>query len=99
MPNQVTVVAEFVALPGKAHEAREELKKLVAPTRREEGCLRYELNEVSGEAGRFFFVEDWASKAALDTHLQSAHLTAALERAATLFEKGYPRVALCSRVA
>jgi quinol monooxygenase YgiN len=97
MTTRVTVVAEFVARPGKEDEGRELLKTLLGPTRKEEGCLRYDLHEALDRPGHIFFLEDWASKALLDAHLQSPHLKSVLGKAPGIFE-GSPRVALCGQI-
>ncbi len=72
----LTVVAELVAKPGKADEVRAALTGLVDPTRKEDGCVQYDLHESTDEPGRFVFYENWASRAALDAHLESPHLIA-----------------------
>ena len=51
----VAVVAELVAKPGKEEELRRELLALVEPTRREEGCVQYDLHVSTEERGRFVF--------------------------------------------
>jgi quinol monooxygenase YgiN len=76
----VTVVAMFQARPGKEAELRAALIELVAPTRKENGCLNYDLHQSPEDAARFLFHENWTSKAALDVHLQSAHVKALLPR-------------------
>jgi quinol monooxygenase YgiN len=76
----VTVVATFQALPGKEAELRAALIGLVAPTRKENGCLNYDLHQSPEESAKFLFYENWTSKAALDVHLQSAHVKALLPR-------------------
>ena len=72
----LTVVAEMSAKPGREAELRQELLKLVEPTRAEEGCIQYDLHEGSSEPGRFVFYENWRSREDLDRHLKTPHLTA-----------------------
>ncbi|TAK94934.1 MAG: antibiotic biosynthesis monooxygenase, partial [Verrucomicrobia bacterium] len=43
-PKTITVVATFKARPGKESELRAALIGLVAPTRKEAGCLNYDLH-------------------------------------------------------
>ena len=76
MQPKLTVVAEMVARPGKEDELKRELLRLVEPTRREEGCLQYDLHVATDNPGRFVFYENWTSREALDKHLQSPHLKA-----------------------
>lgn len=71
----VHVVALFVAAPGKENELEQLLSTLVEPTRKEAGCIRYDLMRgLPGESGDFVFIEEWESAETLDAHSQSAHL-------------------------
>lgn len=78
--NTITVVATFQARPGKESELRNVLLGLLAPTRKEAGCVNYDLHQSPEEPARFLFHENWTSQAALDAHLQSAHIKALLPR-------------------
>ncbi|HYU35328.1 MAG TPA: putative quinol monooxygenase [Thermoanaerobaculia bacterium] len=72
---KVHVIAIFVAAAGKEQELEGLLETLVEPTRREAGCLRYDLlRGTPGESGDFVFVEEWESVDTLDAHSQSPHL-------------------------
>jgi quinol monooxygenase YgiN len=72
--NLLTVVAEMQAKPGKEEELREALLALIEPTRREQGCLQYDLHIDNADPGRFLFYEKWASQENLDRHLNMPHL-------------------------
>src|SRR5262245_47477197 len=72
----LTVVAHLHANPGKEDELRTALLALLEPTRAEEGCVQYDLHQENGSSGHFVFYENWKSKAALDEHLATPHLTA-----------------------
>lgn len=72
--HKVRVVARIVARPGKVEELRAVLQGLVEPTRKEPGCITYELLQNKNDATDFTFVEEWCSEADLDAHLQSPHL-------------------------
>ena len=76
----ITVVATFEARPGKEAELKKALIGLVAPTRKEAGCLNYDLHALPDNPAKFLFHENWTSKAHLDAHLQSAHIQALLPR-------------------
>lgn len=76
----VTVVATFQAKPGKENELKAALTALVEPTRKEAGCINYDLHQLPEDPKKFLFHENWTSRAHLDTHLQSAHLKALLPR-------------------
>ena len=72
----VTVLARVHALPGREAEVIAALLALVQPTRRERGCLNYDLHQSSEDPARFMFYENWESRAALDAHLAAPHLDA-----------------------
>ncbi len=94
----VTVVATFEARPGKELELRNALMGLVAPTRKENGCLNYDLHVLPENPARFLFHENWTSKAALDAHLQNTHLQAFLPRLDELCVKP-PEIVIWERIA
>jgi quinol monooxygenase YgiN len=74
----LTVIAIFVARPRKETALRAALTGLVAPTRKEAGCINYDLHTASDNPAKFLFHENWTSKAHLDAHLQSPHIKALL---------------------
>jgi quinol monooxygenase YgiN len=80
----VHVIATFVAAPGKEDELEEALVALVEPTRREAGCLRYDLVRGHGRSAELVFIEEWESVPQLDAHSQTDHIRAAQARVAPL---------------
>ncbi|MGQ0622120.1 MAG: putative quinol monooxygenase [Panacagrimonas sp.] len=74
MTSRVRVVARLAARPDKVEALRAALLAVIEPTRREVGCLSYELLQNLADPTDFTFVEEWDSNAALDAHLQTAHL-------------------------
>ena len=72
----VHVIATFYAEMGKEDEMERVLLEMLEPTRREAGCIRYDLlRSLKGENYvEFVFVEEWASEEALDAHGQTEHL-------------------------
>lgn len=80
----ITVVATFEARPGKEAELRAALIGLVGPTRKEAGCLNYDLHILPENPVKFLFHENWTTKAALDAHLQAPHVQALLPRVGEL---------------
>jgi len=76
MPELLTVVAHMKAKPGKEEDLRRAVLALIEPTRKEEGCVQYDLHVHSSDPGRFVFYENWASREHLDRHAASAHLKA-----------------------
>jgi quinol monooxygenase YgiN len=82
MPNaMVRVVAHFAVRPDKIEEfIRLACASLVAPTRREPGCVEYDLCQDISDPTRFAMVEAWESAAALDAHLAQPALREAVAR-------------------
>jgi quinol monooxygenase YgiN len=94
----ITVVAMFQARPGKEAELKSALTSLVAPTRHEAGCINYDLHVSPEDPAKFLFHENWASRAHLDAHLQSAHLKALLPRVGELCV-GSPEITIWEKIA
>jgi quinol monooxygenase YgiN len=93
----VTVIATFQARPGKEAELRTLLAGLVAPTRKEAGCLNYDLHCSAEDSAKFLFHENWVSKTHLDAHLQSPHIKALLPCVDGLCA-GSPQVTIWERI-
>jgi quinol monooxygenase YgiN len=74
MTELITVVAEMRAKPGKEEAMRQAVLSVVEPTRKEAGCVQYDLHVHAAEPGRFVFYENWTSDEALAQHSASDHL-------------------------
>jgi|ERR1700674_662634 len=74
MSEQVTVIARVRAKAGLEKRVREELERLLAPTRAEAGCINYDLHESTADPRDFLFHETWQSLAHLEAHRQTPHL-------------------------
>lgn len=72
--NQVTVVVRMKAKPGMEARVREELLKLLAPTRAEQGCINYDMHQALNDDSLFLFHENWVSESDLNTHLGAPHV-------------------------
>jgi quinol monooxygenase YgiN len=80
MNEPVRIIARFTARPEQQQALSVSLSALIEPTRRESGCLRYELWHNQSFPADFTFIEEWASEAALEAHMRTPHL-------AVLFQK------------
>jgi quinol monooxygenase YgiN len=65
---QLVCVASFLAHEGRQAELLAALASLVSDTRREAGCIRYELNISRDEPRRMTFVEKFVDLAAFEQH-------------------------------
>lgn len=61
------------ALPGKEAELGAKLQALAAASRREKGCLAFEVYHHPKVVNRFSLFEKFASQAALDLHFAETH--------------------------
>lgn len=71
----VKVVARNFIQEDKFEEVIELYKELVEMTRKEEGCIKYEMYQDEKETRILTMIEEWESRNALDNHLKSEHFT------------------------
>jgi quinol monooxygenase YgiN len=93
----LTVVATFQARPGKEADLRAALISMLKPTRKEKGCLHYEVHEAPESRGRFLFFETWQDQAAFDSHMKSQHVLALLPRVDELCTQ-FPHVTIWQKI-
>jgi quinol monooxygenase YgiN len=74
--SSLRVVARIKAKAESVGEVRDLLCGLVGPTRKESGCVSYELLQNREDPTDFTFVEEWESDAALESHAASDHIRA-----------------------
>lgn len=73
MKNNYETTAVLKAKNGKREKLQEELLKLINPTRKEEGCLKYTLFEDKNQAGTFYMQESFKDYEAFKVHIDTAH--------------------------
>ena len=71
--SKLTVIAKVVAKKGSVESLKSELLKLVPPTRKEAGCIEYNLHQDNEDPAVFVFYEAWDSLASLENHMNSEH--------------------------
>lgn len=94
MATPVNVIAELVAKPEQADAARKLLTAFAARSRGEPGCLGYEILEVEGEPGRFMTFETWTDAAAVEAHMNTDAIKAALPLIGPMLAKPFAQVLL-----
>jgi len=82
----VVVYGRFKAKPGKEDELRQALGDLMAPTRREAGCISYQMHQHAQDSRQFMSYEIWRSQADIDQHMQTPYVAAVVARAEELME-------------
>jgi len=82
----VNVVAAIKAKPGNEAAVEECLRGLLQPSRKDKGCISYDLHKSLDDPGLFVFYETWESKELLGAHLETPHLLAWRAKSAELAE-------------
>lgn len=70
---RLTVLARVRAREDALEKVKRECLALVAPSRAEDGCINYDLHQSSADKTLFVFYENWASREALEKHLEMPH--------------------------
>lgn len=71
---KLTIVARITAKADKVELVKSELLKLIAPSRKEEGCINYDLHQDNEDPAHFLFYENWESRELWQTHMGNQHL-------------------------
>ena len=87
MKTGLTVIAHITAKAGNQDQVPEALLDLVAQTRKENGCINYDLHQSQENLTQFAVYENWDTAADLDAHAKSAHLQAFAKTAGRLLER------------
>jgi quinol monooxygenase YgiN len=69
----VTLVVTLRAKPGQESFLEAELRSLIPPTRREEGCITYDLHRSIEPPDGFLLHEVWATREHHRQHLKTPH--------------------------
>lgn len=73
-----TMLVSLQVKPGQAGKLEAAFARAVKPSRKEKGCLAYDLSRDVRAADRYVVYERWHDLAALEAHLKSKHVTALL---------------------
>ena len=77
----LTIVARIEAKQDRVDLLKSELLKLIEPTRKEAGCLQYDLHQDNENPAVFLFYETWESRELWQEHMNSAHLAGFMKAA------------------
>ncbi|MGB7493331.1 MAG: putative quinol monooxygenase [Candidatus Acidiferrum sp.] len=69
----LTLVVTLRAKEGQHLLLEAELRALVGPTRKEEGCLQYDLHRGADQPGTYLFHEVWESREHHTAHTRTPH--------------------------
>ncbi len=70
----IYVIATLRAHPDRLSKLLEAAKAVIAATRKEEGCIFYDLHQSITEPNQVVFVERWTSREALGKHFEQPHM-------------------------
>jgi quinol monooxygenase YgiN len=84
---KLTVIARVRANEGMEDKVKQECLALVDPSRKEQGCLRYDLYQSTNDPTLFIFYENWESREDLERHLETPHSLLFDERTAGLLDE------------
>lgn len=70
----VIVAARVTTTPGKRDEFIQAAQECIATTRKEEGCISYELFASTEHPDKLMYYEHWVDRAALDKHAKAPHM-------------------------
>ena len=78
----------FAELLGEEDAVKAALLAMVEPTRKEAGCLCYNLHQSTKDKTEFMFYEQWANQEALKAHGKTPHMNAMRQAIKGRMEKG-----------
>lgn len=72
----LVILAQITAVKGKEDLVRAALNKLIEPTRKEEGCIQYDLHLDNENPAFFVFYEIWETRDLWQKHMVAPHIAA-----------------------
>lgn len=69
----IFVVSKSIVKEDKVAEYKQKVIRLIDETRKESGCISYDLCEDMSNPHILTFIEKWESKQYLDAHMKTAH--------------------------
>lgn len=72
----IVVISRFRVKPGTKDKVIDIVDKCIGPSRREEGCISYELMTPTDDPNAFAFVEQWRDMQAFRAHTKTPHFAA-----------------------
>lgn len=71
--NAITLIVSMRAREGQDLLLEAELRALIQPTRKEEGCLKYDLHRGADHPGTYLFHEIWETREHHTAHTKTPH--------------------------
>lgn len=83
----IIIVAKSVIKEGKTEEFKALVKELIEESRKELGCISYNLNEDINNKNVLTFIEEWKDKESIELHNNSTHFTTIVPKLGELREQ------------
>lgn len=74
MSKNLTIIACIESKPEKIDFIKTEVLRLIEPTRKENGCIQYDLHQDNEKPEIFIVYENWDSLELWQKHMESNHL-------------------------
>jgi quinol monooxygenase YgiN len=74
------LVAKFIVKEDKIEEFKKYAEELVTETRKENGCISYQLFQDINDSKILTFIEEWENQKSIDNHNNSKHITGLLPK-------------------
>ncbi len=87
MNQQVTIIATLYAKAGQEDALAARMQEMTIETRKEAGCILYELQRSNEDPREFIMVEYWRDAEAVALHDASAHMAALVADLPALVER------------
>ena len=82
----ITIVAKLILKPGKKEDFKVLTEELRRESRKEKGCISYNLYEDINNPNRLAFIEEWRDEEAIKLHNESKHFTGTIPKLLELRE-------------
>lgn len=91
--SKIAIVGSFTATPGNFDTFLAKMGEHARASRKEPGCLRFDVSVPQKSDGRFFIYEIWADQKALDVHANTPRIKAYREETKPL--QGERNITMC----
>lgn len=85
--SKLTIVAKIIAKNNSVDNVKSELLKLIEPTRKEHGCIEYNLHQDNEDPAVFVFYETWDNLTCLENHMNTDHFKNYVNAVGSLLEE------------
>jgi quinol monooxygenase YgiN len=83
----IKVIAKITIKPDLTDTLKNIVPGLVAETRKESGCISYQLFQDINQKNVFAFIEEWENEESLEKHMNSKHFQEGIPKIAAIQEK------------